>query len=91
MAADDDIPSGSATAVALFHSRAEPDGQRALFRQRKPWHGTPMHLDINIIKHHDACMRTTLTLDDDVAAALKRAARRSDGARWVGVNGRRGG
>jgi len=34
------------------------------------------HLDINKCWHHDACMRTTLTLDDDVAAKLKNYARR---------------
>jgi hypothetical protein len=29
------------------------------------------HLDINYGKHHDAYMRTTLTLDEDVASYLK--------------------
>ena len=28
--------------------------------------------------HYDVCMRTTLTLDDDLAAALKERARRTD-------------
>jgi len=30
------------------------------------------HLDINIMSHHDAYMRTTLTLDPDVARRLER-------------------
>ena len=34
------------------------------------------HLDIIILRHHDAPVRTTLTLDDDVAAKLKELARR---------------
>lgn len=33
------------------------------------------HLDIIIITHYDASMRTTLTLDDDVADALRERAR----------------
>lgn len=36
------------------------------------------HLDINDFKHHDASMRTTLTLDDDLAQQLKELARVSD-------------
>lgn len=36
------------------------------------------HLDINIITHYDACMRTTLTLDDDVAEKLREEARLQD-------------
>ena len=35
-----------------------------------------MHLDINLVKHHDVTMRTTLTLDDDVAARLREEASR---------------
>jgi hypothetical protein len=34
------------------------------------------HLDGSICAHHDACMRTTLTLEDDLAAKLKEFARR---------------
>jgi len=34
------------------------------------------HLDINHVEHHDVCMRTTLTLDDDLAARLKEIAHR---------------
>lgn len=34
------------------------------------------HLDVRVTRHHDAEMRTTLTLDDDVAARLKELARR---------------
>ena len=33
------------------------------------------HLDISRIIHHDAYMRTTLTLDDDIAHSLKERAR----------------
>lgn len=33
------------------------------------------HLDINASEHHDAFMRTTLTLDDDLARQLKKIAR----------------
>jgi Arc/MetJ family transcription regulator len=33
-----------------------------------------MHLDINIRMHQDATMRTTLTIDDDVARELTRLA-----------------
>jgi predicted transcriptional regulator len=36
------------------------------------------HLDIKIIKHHDVLMRTTLTLDDDLAERLKEIARQGD-------------
>src|SRR5690242_7240641 len=36
----------------------------------------PEHLDIKSCWHHDVGMRTTLTLDDDVAAKLKDFARR---------------
>jgi hypothetical protein len=35
-----------------------------------------MHLDGSIRTHHDACVRTTLTLDDDLAAKLKDFAHR---------------
>jgi hypothetical protein len=34
------------------------------------------HLDINSIRHHDVGVRTTLTLDDDLAARLKKLAQR---------------
>ena len=33
------------------------------------------HLDIKDYTLHDACMRTTLTLDDDIADSLKEQAR----------------
>lgn len=35
------------------------------------------HLDSNITKHHNACMRTTVTLDDDVERMIKDAMHRS--------------
>ncbi len=35
------------------------------------------HLDVRKFEHHDARMRTTLTLDDDLALQLKEAARSS--------------
>jgi hypothetical protein len=35
------------------------------------------HLDINAIGHHDADMRTTLTLERDVAEGLEREMRRT--------------
>ena len=38
--------------------------------------GNP-HLDVFPTRHHDAFMRTTLTLDDDLARELDREARRS--------------
>lgn len=34
------------------------------------------HLDINQLAHHDVWVRTTLTIDDDVAAKLKKVAQR---------------
>ena len=34
-----------------------------------------IHLDINMRAHYDASMRTTLTLDDDVADSLREQAR----------------
>ena len=33
-----------------------------------------MRVDTPLIRHHDACMRTTLTLDPDVAAKAKKGA-----------------
>ena len=36
------------------------------------------HLDISIVTHYDACMRTTLTLDDDIADSLREQARLLD-------------
>ena len=33
------------------------------------------HLDINFSKIHDVCMRTTLTLEEDIADSLKERAR----------------
>ena len=36
------------------------------------------HLDILIMGHHDVYMRTTLTLDDDLAGRLKELARSTD-------------
>ncbi len=35
------------------------------------------HLDSSSLKHHDVLMRTTLTLDDDLAERLKESARQS--------------
>ena len=40
--------------------------------------GSDKHLDITLIMHHDVCMRTTLTLDNDVAEALREKARLLD-------------
>ena len=37
-----------------------------------------MHLDIRAVTHHDAYMRTTLTLDDDIADSLRELARLLD-------------
>jgi hypothetical protein len=37
--------------------------------------GLARHLDITRIRHHDVVMRTTLTLDPDVAERLERAVR----------------
>jgi hypothetical protein len=39
------------------------------------WKG--YHLDIILVEHHDAHMRTTLTLDDDVARRLESEMQRS--------------
>jgi len=36
------------------------------------------HLDILNVRHHDVCMRTTLTLDDDLARRLRELARSTD-------------
>ena len=36
------------------------------------------HLDIKILRHHDASMRTTLTIDDDIADQLREQARLRD-------------
>jgi hypothetical protein len=38
---------------------------------------TGKHLGIKRLKHHDAYMRTTLTLDDDLALRLKEIARQA--------------
>lgn len=38
---------------------------------------TERHLDATLIRHHDALMRTTLTLDDDLARRLREEARRT--------------
>ena len=35
------------------------------------------HLDIRVTEHHDVSMRTTLTLDDDLAERLKELARQA--------------
>jgi hypothetical protein len=35
------------------------------------------HLDSRPERHHDVCMRTTLTLDDDLAKRLREKSRRS--------------
>lgn len=37
----------------------------------------PAHLDCNLIEHHDALMRTTVTLDRDVERMLQQAMHRS--------------
>ncbi|MEZ4265792.1 MAG: ribbon-helix-helix protein, CopG family [Myxococcota bacterium] len=34
-----------------------------------------MHLDVGRMRHHDASMRTTLTIDDDLHALLEQRAR----------------
>jgi len=39
--------------------------------------GRSIHLDSNVWKHHDASMRTTLTLDPDVAERLASETRRT--------------
>ena len=44
------------------------------------------HLDITITRHHDAFMRTTLTLETAVAARLKGEVRRTGKAFKVVVN-----
>ena len=42
------------------------------------WHSeSGKHIDVRNGTHYDACMRTTLTIDDDVATALKALARNS--------------
>ncbi len=40
--------------------------------------GTEVYLDLNIMAHYDVGVRTTLTLDDDVAEALRERARLLD-------------
>jgi hypothetical protein len=40
------------------------------------WKQENKHLDITIKKHHDACVRTTATLDDDIAVKLQELAHR---------------
>jgi hypothetical protein len=44
------------------------------------------HLDIKRRKHHDASVRTTLTLDDDVAQKLADLAKESDASFKTIVN-----
>lgn len=44
------------------------------------------HLDINMLRHHDACMRTTLTLDRDVEQRLKQEMRRTGKSLKATVN-----
>ena len=39
--------------------------------------GRSMHLDSKIHRHHDVCMRTTVTLDRDVEGLLRDAMHRS--------------
>ena len=45
---------------------------------QQPLQSAPLHLDITFYAHHDVSMRTTLTLDDDLAAALREQARLLD-------------
>ena len=39
--------------------------------------GFARHIDVRHIAHYDVCVRTTLTIDDDVATALKTLAHNS--------------
>ena len=39
--------------------------------------GSRKHIDVRYVEHYDAWMRTTLTIDDDVATALRTLARNS--------------
>jgi hypothetical protein len=49
--------------------------------------GKPMrHLDASIGWHYDACVRTTLTLDPDVAQLVDEAARRARTSRKKVIN-----
>ena len=73
------------------HGRFDPDGNGFVIVARAtdlPW---PLnvslparelstwgqHLDITVAGHHDDCVRTTLTLDRDVADSLKKEMRRT--------------
>ena len=47
---------------------------------------TACHLDIKHRRHHDVIMRTTLTLDDDVAERLQELAARSKASFKATVN-----
>ncbi len=51
------------------------DGQAGDACARSGAHGTP-HLDAYDLTHHDPFVRTTLTLDDDVATKLRQLAHR---------------
>jgi hypothetical protein len=48
--------------------------------------GRACHLDINIYEHHDAFMRTTLTLDPDVALRLEQEMKHSGEGMKAAVN-----
>jgi hypothetical protein len=68
----------------------EPNAAAALadYRQagRKAKRIRPAHLDINVSAHHDDPVRTTLTLDRDVAEALAREMRRTGRGLKAAVN-----
>ena len=48
--------------------------------------GPDRHLDVNFVRHHDVIMRTTLTLEDDVAEQLAQLAKKTDQPFKVVVN-----
>lgn len=48
------------------------------WREPRPNHGDCGHLDSGRSKHQDVSMRTTLTLEDELARELKRIARQTD-------------
>src|SRR5688572_22856181 len=50
------------------------------------WHTSVLHLDINLHQHQDVDMRTTLTLEPDVAERLEQEMRRTGKSMKAVVN-----
>ena len=60
--------------ASRWRTGVDPDDPR---QPAHPADSPVQHLDSKSLKHHDVFMRTTLTLDDDLAMQLRETARRS--------------